>query len=227
LRLLARAMNMSEPAHARTAAMVERWSAPDVVGPIIGRRSDSNSTAERQEQAQHTRGYEAGLAAARLEMQARLADLQARVSRLDSILHLLSRPLEELDAAVEQELALLALTIGRHLLRRELKSDPAQIIAIIRESVGRLPAAARDIRVLLHPEDAAVVRERLPPAAMERAWSIIEDPALSRGGCLVRTDTSQIDARLESRVNAIVAAALGEERAEARTPPDTLAQGGA
>jgi flagellar assembly protein FliH len=213
---------MSEQARTRTAAVVERWSAPDVEGPIVGRRMDVNSISDRQEQAQHARGYEAGLAAARIETQSRLADLQGRVMRLDSILTLLSRPLEELDAAVERELALLALTIGRHLLRRELKADPAQIIAIIRESVGRLPAAARDIRVHLHPEDAAVVRERLAPAATERAWRVVEDPALSRGGCLVRTDTSQIDARIESRVNAIVAAALGEERAGARTQPDTV-----
>jgi flagellar assembly protein FliH len=214
---------MSEAARARSVATVERWSAPAVEGPIIGRRVDVNA-GDRQEQAQHARGYEAGVAAGRAEMQSRIADLQGKVAYLDSILRLLSRPLEELDAAVEEELALLALTIGRHLFRRELKIDPSQIIAIIRESVGRLPAAARNIRVHLHPEDAVIVRERLPAPATERAWNIIEDPALTRGGCLVRTDTSQVDARLESRVNAIVAAALGEERAEARTQSATSAQ---
>ena len=217
---------MSEPARAQPAAVVERWAAPAVEGPIVGRRADASSVLDRQEEsAQHARGYAAGIAAGRAEMQARVAEAQARVTRLDSILKLLARPLEELDGAVEQELALLALTIGQHLLRRELKTDPAQIIAIIRESVGRLPAAARDVRVHLHPDDAAVVRERLPAPATERAWSIIEDPALARGGCLVRTDTSQIDARLESRVNAIVAAALGEERAAARTAPAATAKG--
>ena len=217
---------MSEQARARPVAVVERWAAPAVEGPIVGRRADASSVLDRQEEsAQHARGYAAGIAAGRAEMQARVAEAQARVTRLDSILMLLARPLEELDGAVEQELALLALTIGQHLLRRELKTDPAQIIAIIRESVGRLPAAARDVRVHLHPDDAAVVRERLPAPATERAWSIIEDPALARGGCLARTDTSQIDARLESRVNAIVAAALGEERAAARTAPAATAKG--
>ena len=217
---------MSEQAQARPVAVVERWAAPAVEGPIVGRRADASGAHNRQEEAaEHARGYEAGMAAGRAEMQSRLAEAQARVTRLDAILKLLARPLEELDAAVEQELALLALTIGQHLLRRELKTDPAQIIAIIRESVGRLPAAARDVRVHLHPEDAAVVRERLPAPATERAWSIIEDPALARGGCLVRTDTSQIDARLESRVGAIIAAALGEERAAARSEPAATVRG--
>jgi flagellar assembly protein FliH len=213
-------MNMSEQARARPVAVVERWAAPAVEGPIIGRRADAASVVDRQQEAAlHARGYEAGVAAGRAEMQSRLAEVQARITRLDSILTLLARPLEELDAAVEHELALLALTIGQHLLRRELKTDPAQIIAIIREAVGRLPAAARDVRVHLHPEDAAVVRERLPAPATERAWSIIEDPALARGGCLVRTETSQVDARLESRVSAVIAAALGEERATMRSEP--------
>ena len=55
----------------------------------------------------------------------------------------------------------LAVTIARQLVRRELRIDPAQVIAIIRETVALLPAAARDVRVHLHPEDAAVVREKL------------------------------------------------------------------
>jgi len=60
------------------------------------------------------------------------------------------------------------------------------------------------------------VRERLAAPAEERAWSLIEDPTLARGGCLVRSDTSQIDARFESRVNAVLASALGEQRASER-----------
>jgi hypothetical protein len=35
----------------------------------------------------------------------------------------------------------------------------------------------------------------------------------------VRTETSQVDARLESRVSAVIAAALGEERATMRSEP--------
>src|SRR6202044_232195 len=97
----ARVMNMSEQARARPAAVVERWAAPAVEGPIIGRRVDASSVLDRQEEAaQHARGYEAGVAAGRAEMHARIAEVQARVTRLDSILKLLARPLEELDAAV-------------------------------------------------------------------------------------------------------------------------------
>lgn len=191
------------------------YSPPGLEGPIIGRRvSDAEKAAT--ERAQFSRGYEDGMAAARKEIDAQLAKLKARVAHLDSMIGSLAKPFEQLDAEVEQQLTLLALTVGKQMVRRELRTDPAQIITVIRESVGRLPAAARDVRVHLHPEDAAVVRELLAQPASDRAWSIVEDPALSRGGCVVRTDISQIDARLDSRLNAVVAAALGDERAQGR-----------
>jgi flagellar biosynthesis/type III secretory pathway protein FliH len=37
---------------------------------------------------------------------------------------------------------------------------------------------------------------------------------------MIRTETSQIDVRLDSRINAVIANALGEERAPERPTPD-------
>jgi flagellar assembly protein FliH len=205
---------------AAAAAAAQRWSLPAVDGPVIGgRRSGEPADGDpggRAWQAEHARGYEAGMAAARAEMQAKNSELDARLQRLERLLQQLAQPLRELDDSVQEQLVLLTLAIGKQLVRRELKADPAQVIAIIREAVGRLPIAAREVRVHLHPEDAAVVRERLAAPTAERAWSIVEDPGLTRGGCLVRTDSSQIDARLESRIQALASAILGDERAAAR-----------
>jgi len=204
-------------------SVAERWSLPAVDGPIVGMRRDNRardaeatrlSTAARQ--AELDRGYEAGVSAGRAELQAQNEALAARVARLDVILQGMTAPLAALQEEVEQQLLLLALAVGKQLARRELKADPGQIAALIREAVGRLPAAARDVRVHLHPEDAAAIAERLASAGQERAWKVIEDPTLTRGGCLVRSENSQIDARVESRVNAIVSSMLGEERAGAR-----------
>ena len=193
-------------------AAAQVYSLPSIDGPIIGRHISEKEKAT-VERAQFAKGYEDGLAAGRREMDAQAAKLRARVVQLDAILGSLAKPFDELDAEVEKQLTLLALTVGKQMVRRELKTDPGQVIGVIRESVGRLPAAARDVRVHLHPEDAKVVRELLATPGTDRAWSIVEDPAMGRGGCIVRTDVSQIDARLDSRLNAIVAAAFGDERA--------------
>jgi flagellar assembly protein FliH len=200
---------------------------PEVGGPIVGRSRDEKKGAPNTVdllrealQESEARGYQTGLAKAQAESQVSLDGLAARVRQLDAILELLGQPLAQLDTEVEKELLHLALAVGKQLARRELRIDPAQVIGIIRESLSQLPAAARDVRIHLHPEDAATVRARLAQPTNERAWTIVEDPTLTRGGCMVRTENSQIDVRLESRVNAVIANALGEERAPERPTPD-------
>jgi len=204
---------------AAAAAAAERWSLPAVEGPVVGQRRGPglrDEAAESHRQSERSRGYEEGLASARAEMQRQITELQQRVRRFDAILSLLAKPLAEVDEEVHRQLVLLALAVGKQLARRELKSAAGELIALIREAVSRLPATAREVRVHLHPEDAALVREHLSTPAQERAWSMVEDPAQSRGGCLVRTESSQIDARFESRVNAIIGTLLGDERGAAR-----------
>jgi flagellar assembly protein FliH len=213
---------MSDPRRTFTAgaAAIERWSLPQVEGTVIGRPVDerkakaaAEAIAKVAREQSEARGYEAGMAKAQAEMKGRIAQLDTQIKRLDALLQFVSRPLQSLDAEVENMLLQLALTVGKQLARRELMVDPTQVIAIIRESLAELPAAAREIRVHLHPEDAAIVRERLTAPSSERAWSVVEDPTMSRGGCVVRTDNSQIDARLESRISTIIANAFGDERA--------------
>lgn len=137
-----------------------------------------------------------------------------RLQRLQQILDALGTPLKELDERVEQELVTLALSIARLIVRREIRTDPAQVIAAVREAMAALPAAARKVRLHLHPEDAALVREQLRPSEEGHGWHLVEDPSISRGGCKILTETSQIDATVESRLTAIVAEVLGGERAD-------------
>jgi flagellar assembly protein FliH len=220
---------MSDPQRSFVSgSAIERWALPLVEGNVIGRPVDDSKAAAAAEaiarvarEQSEARGYEAGMAKAQAEMQGRIAELAAQVKRLDSVLQFIARPLQELDADVERTLLQLTLSVGKQLARRELRIDPAQVIAIIRESLHELPTAAREIRVQLHPEDAAIVRERLTAPSNERAWTIVEDPTMSRGGCVVRTENSRIDARLESRINAIMVNALGDERSPDRTDPTT------
>lgn len=213
---------MSESRRGQAAATIERWRLPEVDGPIIGRSLEERRGPASEESLRlalkeaEARGYETGMARARAETSTRLAALEERVKRLDAALNLLARPLEQLDADIEDQLAQLALSVGKQLARRELRIEPAQVIAILRESLALLPAAAREVRVHLHPEDAATVREHLTAPAADRAWTIVEDPTLSRGGCVVHSQSSRIDARLEARIAAVAASALGDERSAAR-----------
>jgi flagellar assembly protein FliH len=217
---------MSDPRRspAATQATIERWRLPEVEGPIIGGARQDRRAAVAEESAKNAlkeaeaRAYEAGMARARAEMAAKLAAVDERIKRLDAALQLLARPFQQLDVDIESELAQLALSVGKQLARRELHIEPTQVIAILRESLALLPIAAREVRVHLHPEDAATVREHLTAPAADRAWTIVEDPTLSRGGCVIHSQSSRIDARLEARIAAVAASALGDERVAREQP---------
>jgi flagellar assembly protein FliH len=191
------------------AADAEVWAAPDMghASPVP-KMPTVSGLADLQAEA-YKEAFEQGLGEGR---EAGRAQVQAQVEQLAGMFYDLAKPFEELDAEVERELLTLAMALARQIVRRELKADPTQIIGIIREAILALPVAARDVRVHLHPEDAAVVRQNLAPTENERAWGIIEDPVMARGGCRITTATSRIDARLETRLGAILSELLGTER---------------
>jgi flagellar assembly protein FliH len=131
---------------------------------------------------------------------------------LKKALSVLHEPFAQLDQEVEQQLTELAIVIARQLVRREIKTDPGQIIAIVREAILALPSAAKKTYVYLHPEDLEMVKTKLSASEPESFWRLVEDPTLSRGDCKVMTDTSTIDATVERRLSSLAASLLGGER---------------
>ena len=141
--------------------------------------------------------------------------LTGRLNRLDSVLSFISRPLSELDEEVVSQLADMSIKIARQLIRRELHTDPGQVIAVVREAMATLPVNTRETSIFLHPDDAVLVRDVFSISSeREQSWKLIEDPALTRGGCRIEAEHSKIDATVENRMNQIVASLLGGEREE-------------
>lgn len=154
-------------------------------------------------------GYQDGLAKG---LKAGEASVRRSVEQLQQLMGTLSEPLEQLDERIENELAELAIQIARQLIRRELKLDPGQVIAVVREAISALPSSSQNVTLHLHPEDAELVRSALAIDAVETRWKIMEDPTMTRGGCQVISDTSRIDASIENRLTTVIAKALGDER---------------
>jgi flagellar assembly protein FliH len=176
---------------------VALWTVPDMESPAPQQKMATvGGLADLQAEA-HKEAFEQGLEEGR---SAGRAEVKAQVDRLAGMFYDLAKPFDALDAEVERELLTLAMALARQIVRRELKTDPTQIIGIIREAIAALPVAARDVRVHLHPTEN------------ERAWTIIEDPVMARGGCQITSNTSRIDARLETRLGSILSELLGTER---------------
>lgn len=181
----------------------ERWELPAVEGHSGTSR---NVLGTRELETIQKRAFDEGLARGEQEGRARAAQF---AERLEAILGALARPFQEFNDIAEQELLLLARTLARGMVRRELRADPGEIVPVVRDALALLPSGARDISVRLHPEDAQLVRSVLQSESTNRPWRILDDAVLTRGDCRVTTETSQIDATLETRLNALFAETIG------------------
>lgn len=197
------------------------WSIPEIKDSSGTVHSASSLTArerkaveaevKRIKQLAHQDGFKKGqqdgLAAAQQQAE------QAAQS-LVSVLNALATPLKQVDNQVETELVNLAVSIAKQIVRRELKADPGQVVAVVREALSILPSSSQNVRVYLNPEDAKFVRQIIPVNAGERSWDVVDDPALVIGSCRVETDAAEVDASFESRIATIAAELLGSERSD-------------
>jgi flagellar assembly protein FliH len=201
---------------------IRQWQPPQMGHAVGGVTARSLLTAEQLEQIQqqaYQEGFEQGKREGfeyghREALSSGKTDLQERLDRLDAILRTLEAPLKQVDDQMEREIMNLVIAIVRQLIRREVKTDPAQIIGVVRDALAVLPISSRNVRVVLHHDDAELLRETYDVSDKELGWTIVEDPVMERGGCKVVTDVSQVDATLESRLTALVTQLLGGERDE-------------
>lgn len=203
------------------AQAARAWSPPEVQGATLPVRFPTAQELDALQRAAHDEGYATGraegLARGLTEGRERgRAEVDDVARRLRALLNLLEQPTAALDAEVEHSLVELATLIARHIVRRELRSNPGEVVAVVREAVGQLPLATRHVRLHLNPEDADLVRNALALEHVEDSWHIEPDPLIARGGCRVETATSCIDASVEARLNAVIARMLGGERQDDR-----------
>ena len=197
---------MSEDSAARKAAA---WEVPAIDGSDGKGYLTAGRLQELQQQAYDEafqKGHAEGVAAGEQL-------IQQRAARYDELLRALAKPFDRLDESVEKQLVELAIAMVKQLFRREIKINPTHVIGVVREAVQLLPVSSRNVQVHLHPDDASLVRDSLSPAEGEPAWSIVEDPLITLGGCRITTESSQIDATAEARLQSVINNILGDERA--------------
>lgn len=184
----------------------QRWELPNFeehggLRPGDARLPTASQVEEIHRQARDE-GYQNGYA----EGKKKAAQENQRLAALLEALE------QQVDTQVAQELLDLALDISRQMLHQALKVQPELLLGVVREAIGTLPHYNQGAHLVLHPEDAALVRERMGEQLEHSGWNIFEDDRIERGGARIETANSQIDATLESRWNRVVAA-LGQDAA--------------
>ena len=198
---------------------VTTWQPPDVQRSAPANRTRSAAqrgtiySAAELERLQKEAWDEAHAAGRREGREKGLAEgrdqVRHQVQILKRMIQAVQKPLEAVDRDVENELAGLALAIARHVIGEELQTDPEKILRLVPRVVAELPSGSREVRVRVHPEDAALLHEHLPDGDGDARWGLVEDQAVQRGGCRVETPHSSVDASLDKRLEAVVAKVFG------------------
>lgn len=202
---------------------VSRWELPDVEAPAHASQRDGNKAGISLEEleALQKQAYDEGFIEGRkagfeqgLQEGRQAGEQQARelAQRIRGVFDTLSQPLQELDEAVEEQLLAMVMQLAQQLVRRELQTQPGEVLGVVREAVGLLPVGSRDVQIYLHPEDAAFLRDAWSDKEEAATWRLVEDPSLSRGGCQVVTPISRVDATVEQRLAQLTRDFLGGSR---------------
>ncbi|HIF51674.1 MAG TPA: flagellar assembly protein FliH, partial [Thiotrichaceae bacterium] len=103
------------------------------------------------------------------------AESQQLFQKLEALFNSLADPISQLDDELETSIAELSLVIARQLVRREIKSEPGEIVAVVRDAVRALPISTRNPIIHLHPEDIQLVRNALSLGDDEKSYRLEED----------------------------------------------------
>ena len=187
----------------------ERWVLPQIgIVPAALATPPAQPTVfelEEIERVAREEGFAAGLAEGHA---AAKQQIDEQLARFESLCAAAARPLDALDDITEQELARLATVMARRVVGRELQLDPALIELAVREAAAALPSATRELRVWVHPDDLTLLREL---GVTEATWQLGARPTLSRGDCMLESERSRLDARVDTRLAAVIDVVLGND----------------
>jgi flagellar biosynthesis/type III secretory pathway protein FliH len=109
-------------------------------------------------------------------------------------------------SSAEREVVKLALEVAKKVVKREVSIDEELVLALVKVSLSRLAEQSvmtlrvnpKDYQSILHYRDAPAHRDSL-----HEGIRVVEDPLITRGGCLMETESGIVDARVEEQFREI------------------------
>lgn len=178
---------------------IEAELPPQEAAVVLPTAEDVERIEDEARAAGYEAGYEAGYAAGSTAAQEVATTLAALMDNLQ-------QALAEIDQNVADQLLTLAIEIANQVLRQSLRVRPELLLPVVREAVTTLHGHHGQPMLFVSPQDAALVRSHLGEQLSHSNWRIIDDGALSAGGCRVELGAGEVDASLETRWRRVIEA---------------------
>jgi len=157
----------------------------------------AQAEADRIEQEARDKGFAAGEAEGRA---AGKEEYEAQVRQLAAFIDTLQNQRQELLDRYEREIMTLITTMVDRLVQHEVSVNPLVIQACLKQAMAFVVENSL-VKVHLHSDDLHRIKEISleNPALFEgkNRVQLVEDPAISQGGCLLKTSFGEVDATLE------------------------------
>jgi flagellar assembly protein FliH len=114
--------------------------------------------------------------------------------RFIKLMESFNNALEQSDAQIADDVLSLAMEIAKAMLKAKLSVDNAVVLPVVMDAIHYLPYVQQSVRILVHHDDAQILREYLADEITSQHWQILADNNIERGGCVVETGANQIDA---------------------------------
>ena len=173
----------------QVAAEVEITEHETVVLPTAGQIEQIYQQAREEGK---TAGYQEGMEQAK-------HNTLVEIEHLRMLIVSLEQELKQIDQSMAQNLLTLAVDLARKVTSHALEIKPELILPIVEEALRQLSAVSQPIRLTLHPNDAARIRNYLENHPAHPKWHIHEDTQIEPGGCRIESSGCEIDATLTTR----------------------------
>ena len=154
----------------------------------------------QQVAAARTQGYQDGYRDGLVALDSFKQSFAVQASgQISQVVHALDQALGELEQRMAVSLAQVATELARQVVRSELSLRPALVAQVAREAVNTVLASARQISLLVHPDDHALVAAGCQDALAARGARLLALASIQRGGCRVESDAGVVDAGIAAR----------------------------
>lgn len=215
----AKAWNMSNlggvaaPSPFTTAKPPPPPAAAAPVQPPPPPEPDLHEQLHAARQAGYQDGYRDGMSALDAFKQSFAQQMSKQLGTLVTGFDTEMRALEDDMAA---SVARIAVELARQVVRSELEQRPELIARVAHDAVEALQLSARHVRMRVHPDDFALVRDGAGDELDAREAQLIPDASVMRGGVKVDADIASVDATITARwqqaVSAIGQQSIWEDR---------------
>jgi flagellar assembly protein FliH len=162
---------------------------------------------EEARQQGYAEGFDQGHAEG---TQAGRMEAARETARIRQVADAFGAEMSQVNDAIADDMLNLSMDLAKAMLKTALRVKPELILPIVSEAIRYLPSVQQPALLVLHPQDAAIVRSHMSDELEKAGWRLTEDLQIERGGCRVETASNQIDATLPVRWQRI-ADALGKQ----------------